>query len=48
MGKLRLFNIQLDNTGGVFFGGDVVSGRVFMGLEGNGKKARGISYGQLS
>ena len=41
MGRLKQFQIQLDNPSGVYFGGDVVQGTIFLGLEGNGKKARG-------
>ena len=42
MGRLKYFQIKLvDRPSGVFFGGDVVRGKIFIGLEGNGKKARG-------
>eukprot|EP00092_Neocalanus_flemingeri_P026417 GFUD01028635.1.p1 GENE.GFUD01028635.1~~GFUD01028635.1.p1 ORF type:complete len:421 (+),score=80.89 GFUD01028635.1:75-1265(+) len=42
MGRLRLFNIRLDKPSGVYFGGDVITGTVSLGLDGNGKKARGV------
>ena len=43
MGRLKFFQIKLDdNPSGVYFGGDVVKGKMFIGLEGNGKKARGV------
>jgi len=42
MGRLKLFKIKLDNPTGIYFGGDVVSGTVFLGLDGDGKKARGV------
>jgi len=42
MGRLSLFEIQLDNPGGVYFGGNIVTGRVRLVLEGDGKKARGV------
>ena len=42
MGRLKYFQIKLeDRPSGVYFGGDVVWGKIFIGLEGNGKKARG-------
>ena len=38
MGRLKYFQIKLENNPpGVFFGGDVVRGRIFIGLEGNVK-----------
>ena len=42
MGRLKYFQIKLeDRPSGVFFGGAVVRGKIFVGLEGNGKKVRG-------
>ena len=42
MGRLKYFQIKLENNpSGVYFGGDIVRGKIFIGLEGNGKKARG-------
>ena len=38
MGRLKQFQIQLDNSSGVYFGGDVVKGTIFLGLEGNRKR----------
>jgi hypothetical protein len=41
-GRRKYFQIKLENNpSGVYFGGDVVPGKIFIGLEGNGKKARG-------
>ena len=40
MGGLKFFDVKLDNQAGVYFGGDVVTGRLSMKLE-DVKKARG-------
>ena len=40
MGGLKLFDVKLDNQAGVFFGGDVVTGKLSMKLE-DVKKAKG-------
>ena len=43
MGKLLYMKIILsNNSSGVYFGGDVVEGRLLVGFSGDGKKARGI------
>jgi len=43
MGKLLYMKIILSNNpSGVYFGGDVVEGRLLVGFSGDGKKARGI------
>jgi len=43
MGRLRYFRIKLENNdSGIYFGGDTVQGKLLVGLEGDGKKARGI------
>ena len=42
MGRLKYFQIKLENNpSGIYFGGDVVEGKVSIGLDGDGKKARG-------
>ena len=42
MGRLRYFRIKLENNdSGIYFGGDTVQGKLLVGLEGDGKKARG-------
>jgi hypothetical protein len=41
MGKLRSFQIQLDNAGGIFWAGQTVSGRAIVDLEAE-MKMRGI------
>ena len=42
MGRLRYFQIKLENNNnGIYFGGDTVQGKLVVGLEGDGKKARG-------
>ena len=40
MGGLKYFDVKLDNQAGVYFGGDVVTGKLSMTLE-DVKKARG-------
>jgi len=42
MGRLKYLRIKLDNPSGVYFGGNVVTGTVSLGLDGDGKKARGV------
>jgi len=41
MGGLRLFDVRLDNPGGVYYGGNVVTGMVVLQLS-EEKKARGV------
>ena len=49
MGRLRYFRIKLENNdSGIYFGGDTVQGKLLVGLEGDGKKARGTFTYQVN